>query len=229
MTLSKSLGFSSPQFPYLFISREEILWFLFRIKWAQSVLDSILSHQRQKKPLRGKRDCYTTATAKLAPRVWGLQPPAEVSPWLRSPRGGVNHQVFLATCAPIRAAPGSQWGCPPSYAATHLAFEGVSLGLWWAQQHHLKGTIPLFDSTGASAGAGVHWAFPAVTAPYPTGQGTSEHLASCWVHPDGALGDWGCNRQARGPFWALLVRAGSDPLISWPSEVLTLMGVLWDS
>ena len=128
-----------------------------------------------------------------------------------------------------QSSPGSQWRCSPSYAVTHLAFEGVSLGLWWAQQRHLKGTTPLFDSTGASAGAGVHWAFPAVTAPYPIGQGTSEYLASCWVHSDGALGDWGCNRQAQGPFWALLVRAGSDPLIPWPSEVLTLMGGLWDS
>lgn len=105
--------------------------------------------------------------------------------------------VFSHLCT-NQSSPGSQWACPSSYAVTHLAFEGVSLGLWWAQQLHLKGTIPLFHSTGTSAGGGVHWAFPAVMAHYPTGQGTSEHLASCWVHPDGALGNWGCNRQRPG-------------------------------
>ena len=62
--------------------------------------------ETEKAPSGKARLLHNGYSKKLAPRVWGLQPPAQVSPWLRSPQGGVNRQVFLATCVPIRAA----WG-----------------------------------------------------------------------------------------------------------------------
>lgn len=182
-------------------------------------------------PIRDRRapsgnrwDCYTTATAKVAKRVWGLATSSTGQSLAMVPVGRCGLPGISSHLCSNQSSPGSQWGSPPSYAVTRLAFEGVRLGLWWAQRLQLKGTIHLFHSTGTSAGVGVHWAFPAIMAPYPTSQGTSEHLASCWVHPDGVLGNWGCNGWACGPFWALLVRAGSDSFVPWPSEVLTLTG-----
>lgn len=163
------------------------------------------------------------ATAKLAKRVWGLATSSTGESLAAVTAGRCELPGISSHLCSNQSSPGAQWGCPPSYTATLLAFEGVSLGLWWAQQLQLKGTIHLFHSTGASAGVGDHWAFPAIAAPYPTGQGPREHLASCWVHPDGALGNWGCNGWACGPFWAYWSELGQihlsldlqKSLLSW--------------
>lgn len=116
------------------------------------------------------------ATAKLAKRVWGLATSSTGESLAAVTAGRCELPGISSHLCSNQSSPGAQWGCPPSYTATLLAFEGVSLGLWWAQQLQLKGTIHLFHSTGASAGVGVHWAFPAIAAPYPLVKG----LESVW-------------------------------------------------
>lgn len=58
-------------------------------------------------PLQGTGEIATQRLQQKWPSGCGdLQPPAQVSHWLRSPWGDVGCQAFLATCAPIRAAQG---------------------------------------------------------------------------------------------------------------------------
>lgn len=62
----------------------------------------------------------------------------------------------------------------------------------------------------------------------PTGQETSKHLSSCFVHPAYAFGNRGSDyRWGSGPFNSIIVRAGSDPFIPTSRSPYS-RGGLWD-